>query len=169
MGCISIFILFGTNIFITIKVILRFLTIFTRSQYATIFSDPNSRNSLLRNWTINMCCITIFILFCTDIFITIEVIFWLFTVFTWAKDFTIFCHPNSSDILLRNWFIDMMNISILIFHRTNIFITIKVILWLFAIFPWSQYMTINRFPDCLDCINIFYTLQSKFWLIRVLL
>ena len=116
-----------------------------------------------------MCCITIFILFCTDIFITIEVIFWLFTVFTWAKDFTIFCHPNSSDILLRNWFIDMMNISILIFHRTNIFITIKVILWLFAIFPWSQYMTINRFPDCLDCVYIFYTLQSKFWLIRVLL
>ena len=169
MSCITIFILFGTNIFITIEVILRFFTVFTRSQYVSIFSNPNGRNSLLRNWTIDMSCITIFILFCTDIFIAIEVTFRLFTIFTRTKNSTVFSHPNSCDILLRNWFINVMDITIIVFNCTNIFVSIEVVFRLFTIFPWSQYMTINRFPDCFNCINIFNALQFQFWFVWVLL
>ena len=116
-----------------------------------------------------MCCITIFILFSTNVFVTIEVVLRLFAIFTWTKNFTIFSYPNSCDILLRNWFVDVVDISIIIFHRTNVFVTVEAILRLFTIFPWAQHMTVNRFPNCLNCINVFDVLQFKFWFIRVFL
>ena len=112
VSCITIFILVGTNKFITVKVFLRMLTISTRFKNLAFFSDPDS--SYFLGWffdrTINVCGITIFVLICTDEFIAVKVFLRMFAISTRLQNLTFFGDPNSGHFL--DWFFNRtVNVS----------------------------------------------------------
>ena len=135
MSDITIFIFIRSHKLITIKVFFRMFPILSRFKNFTCRCHPNSSN--FWNRFINMGNITIFIAFGTNIFITIKGFFRMLTILTRFQNFTGSCHPNSGYIVFRHWFVDVMSITIIIFYRFNEFITIKLRLRLFPIFPWS--------------------------------
>ena len=148
---ITIFVLVGTNEFITVKVFFRMFTIGTRLQHLTFFSYPNRRHLLDRffNRTVDVCCITIFVLVGANEFITIKVFFWLFTICTRFQNLTFFSNPNSSYFLDRffNRTVNVSSITIFILVGANEFITVKVFFWFLAICTWFQHFTSYRYPN----------------------
>ena len=105
--CVTIFVLVGTNKFITVKVFLRLFTISTRFQNLTFFSHPNRSHFLdwFFNRAIDMSGITIFVLVGTNKFITVKVFLRLFTIGTRFQYFAFFSNPNRSHFL--DWFFNL--------------------------------------------------------------
>ena len=105
MGSVTVFILIGTNKFITVKVFFRMFTLSTRFQDLTSHRYPDSRYFLNRffYWFVHVCGVTVFILVSTNEFVTVEVFFWFFTIGTWFQDLTSYSNPNRSYLL--NWFL----------------------------------------------------------------
>ena len=179
VGNITVFVLIRTNEFITVEVFLRLFTISARFQNLAFFSHPNSSHFLDRffNRTIDVCCITIFVLVGTNEFVAVKVFFWLFTIRTRFKNFTSLSHPNSSHFLdwFFYWFVDVssngtVNLS---FHK---FITRESILW-FEVwcYNWSlQCLTRHRDPaSCFEfCHRTFLNgewrdlCRSNLWCLR---
>ena len=100
---VTVFILIGTNKFITVKVFFRMFTLSTRFQDLTFFSNPDSSHFLNRffNLAIDMGSVTVFILIGTNKFITVKVFFRMFTLSTRFQDFTSHSNPNRSYLLNR--------------------------------------------------------------------
>ena len=139
VGSVTIFILVGTNEFITVKVFLGFFTFGTWFQDFTSYGNPDGSHFL--NRFVDVGCITILIFVGTNEFITVKVFLRFFTIGTWFQDLTSYSNPNCSYLLNRflyrffYWFVDVSS------NRTlnlgfNKFITWEGILW-FEI--WCDY------------------------------
>ena len=107
MSSITVFVLVGTNKFITVKVFLRLFTISTRFQNFAFFSYPNRSHFLdwFFNRAIDMSSITVFVLVGTNKFITVKVFLRLFTISTRFQNFAFFSYPNRSHFL--DWFFNL--------------------------------------------------------------
>ena len=101
VSSVTVFILVGTNEFITVKVFFWFFTISTRFQDLTFFSNPDS--SYFLNRLVHVRGVTVFILVGTNEFVTVKVFLRFFTIGTWFQDFTSYSNPNRSYLL--NWFL----------------------------------------------------------------
>ena len=159
---ITIFVLVGTNEFITVKIDFWLLTVCTRFQNFTFFSNPNRRHFLdwFFNLTVDMSGITVFVLIGTNEFITVKVFLRMFTIGARFKNLAFFSHPDSSHFL--DWFfdraIDVCCITIFVLIRTNEFITVKVFLRLFTVSARLQDFTFLRHPDSSHFLDWFLNL-----------
>ena len=114
--------------------------------------------------------VTIVIFVCTNVFISVKVVFWFITIFPWTKNFTINSFPNGFHFWLFlwffNWFIDVVNVTIFVLIGTNVFITVKTILRFFTVFPISKDFTIDRFPNGFWLINIVFSHNMELRFLR---
>ena len=152
MGSVTVFILIGTNKFITVKVFFRMFTLSTRFQDLTFFSNPDSSHFL--NRLIHVCGVTVFVLVGTNEFITVKVFFWFFTLSTRFQDLTFFSNPDSSHFLNR--LIHVCGVTVFVLVGTNEFITVKVFFWFFTIGTRFQDFTSHSNPDSGHFLNRFF-------------
>ena len=148
---ITIFVLVGTNKFITIKIDFWLFTIGARFKNLAFFSHPNRRHFL--DWFFNLAVdvsgVTVFILVGANKFITVKVFLRLFTVGARLQDFTFLRHPDSSYFL--DWFfnlaVDVSCITVFVLIRTDEFITVEVFLRMFTICTRFEDLTFFSDPD----------------------
>ena len=148
---ITIFVLIRANKFITVKVFLRMFTVSTRFQHFAVFSDPDSGYFLgwFFNRTIDVRCITIFVLIRTNEFITIKVFLRMFTIGARFQNLTFFSNPNSSYFLDRffNRTVNVSSITIFVLIRTNKFVTVEVFFWLLTVGTGFQNLAFFSHPN----------------------
>ena len=172
MSGITVFVLVGTNEFITVKVFLRLFTIGTWFQNFAFFSHPNGSHFLdwFFNRTIDMSGITVFVLVGTNEFITVKVFLRLFTIGTWFQNITLLSHPNRSHFL--DWFFNLAvnvgnglssfdNLSrvyLVLFHK-GVIVVFKVdCSWMFQLDGF-----IDRFHTCIcGSLDFFTRLVNEF-------